>query len=147
MNDSLKMYLFHYWMNQRPWTNLLYVSKTNNVIDKSSFEVSNYFQKEIYSILIATVHIRVYSWTINFYNSASVIWMFVTEIMILCGWKDCEAVSFQTDDSCSLQVSGSANADFNVQITLMCTLQGRTKWSQHCDRTCQRLRNETDESF
>ncbi len=29
----------------------------NNVIDKSSFEVSNYFQKVIYSISIATVHI------------------------------------------------------------------------------------------
>ncbi len=37
-----------------------------NVINKSSFEVSNYFQKMIYSILIATVHIRVYIWTINF---------------------------------------------------------------------------------
>ncbi len=32
----------------------------NNVMDKSSFEVSLYFQKVIYSFLIATKHIRVY---------------------------------------------------------------------------------------
>ncbi len=106
--------------------------RRNYVIDKSTFEVSNYFQKVMYSILIATVH-RVYIWTINVYPSTSVIWMFVTEIMILCGWKDCEVVSFQTDDSCSLQVSSSANADLNVQITLMWSYAVRQRW-----------RNETD---
>ncbi len=74
LNESLVLFKYKYIL-----TALFATYRRNNVIDKSTFEVSNYFQKVIYSILIATVHIRVYIWTINFYPSTSVIWMFVTQ--------------------------------------------------------------------
>ncbi len=56
---------------------------------QSLFELSNYFQKVIYSILIATsTHQCLYlNYTLNL-NVCN------TDMMILCGWKDCEAVSF-----------------------------------------------------
>ncbi len=86
------------WLTQDSLLDELMLLNTywsNNVIDESLFEASNYFQKLIYSILIATVYIRVYIQTINFYPSSSaIIWRFVTEVMILCGRKDCDAVSF-----------------------------------------------------
>ncbi len=68
---------------------------------------------------------------------------------MICVVKDCEAVSFRTDDSCSLQVSGSVNAGLNVQITLTgVIIRCREEPSDHnIDRTRQRLRNETDESL
>ncbi len=38
MNYSLKVYLFHYWMNQHPLMNLLYNSKTNTFKFKIPYE-------------------------------------------------------------------------------------------------------------
>ncbi len=81
----------------------------NRHLLEKSCEVSNYFQKVISCFNRYRTHQR---WYLNYTlsSSASVICMFVTEIMKL--WLKTDAVSFMTDDR------GSTNADVNVQITL-----------------------------
>ncbi len=102
------------------------------------FEVSNYFQKEIYSILIATVHIRIDIWSINFYQcfcnlnvcnrNNDTVWLKRLKRFHSYTWQ---LLSLgQQQHECMFKC---------LNHTDLCdrSLHGWTKWSQHCDRTPQ----------
>ncbi len=115
LNESLVWFKHKYILT----AHFRHLYRRNNVIDKSTFDVSNYFQKAILlhfnryrthqSLYLNYKRLSQYFCDLNVCN---------TEIMILCvwlkrlwGWKDCEAVSFQTDDSCSLRFKCSNHTD------------------------------------